>query len=119
MRSRIARKLISCFPFCYASVPAKGKTREQFDSDVSALLEDADVELVLLIGYMRILSAQFCRRWTDRCMNVHPSLLPDFAGGMDLEVHSAVIAAGKPESGCTVHFVTEEVDGGPIVVQER
>ena len=52
-------------------------------------------------------------------MNVHPSLLPDFAGGMDLEVHSAVIAAGKPESGCTVHFVTEEVDGGPIVVQEK
>jgi formyltetrahydrofolate-dependent phosphoribosylglycinamide formyltransferase len=101
------------------NVGAKGKTREVFDGEVTTLLEDAGVELVLLIGYMRIVSAAFCQRWADRCMNVHPSLLPDFAGGMDLEVHSAVIQAGKPESGCTVHFVTEEVDGGPIVVQER
>jgi len=100
-------------------ISAKGKTREVFDAEATQLLEDAGVELVLLIGYMRILSPAFCQRWKDRCMNVHPSLLPDFAGGMDLEVHAAVIAAGKTESGCTVHFVTEEVDGGPIVVQER
>ena len=52
-------------------------------------------------------------------MNVHPSLLPDFAGGMDLQVHEAVINAGKSKSGCTVHFVTEQVDGGPIVVQSE
>ena len=101
------------------SISAKGKTREAFDAEATQLLEDAGVELVLLIGYMRILSPAFCQRWKNRCMNVHPSLLPDFAGGMDLEVHAAVIAAGKAESGCTVHFVTEEVDGGPIVVQER
>lgn len=101
------------------SIPAKGKTREAFDAEVTARLEGAGVELVLLIGYMRILSPAFCQRWAKRCLNVHPSLLPDFAGGMDLEVHRAVIEAGKKESGCTVHFVTEEVDGGPIVVQER
>jgi phosphoribosylamine--glycine ligase/phosphoribosylglycinamide formyltransferase/phosphoribosylformylglycinamidine cyclo-ligase/phosphoribosylamine--glycine ligase/phosphoribosylformylglycinamidine cyclo-ligase len=101
------------------AVPAKGKTRAQFDAEVTRVLEAAGVELVLLVGYMRILSPPFCQRWEDRCLNVHPSLLPDFAGGMDLEVHTAVIKAGKKESGCTVHFVTEEVDGGPIVVQER
>ncbi len=101
------------------SVAAKGKSREVFDAEATQLLEEAGVDLVLLIGYMRILSPAFCQRWHDRCLNVHPSLLPDFAGGMDLEVHAAAIAAGKAESGCTVHFVTEEVDGGPIVVQER
>lgn len=103
----------------FKSIASKGKSREDFDAQVSKELEAAGVELVLLIGYMRILSLPFCKQWQDRCMNVHPSLLPDFAGGMDLEVHTAVIKAGKKESGCTVHFVTEDVDGGPIVVQER
>lgn len=101
------------------AIPSKGKAREAFDAEATAALESAAVDLVLCIGYMRILSPSFCQRWANRCMNVHPSLLPDFAGGMDLEVHSAVVAAGKKESGCTVHFVTEEVDGGPVVVQER
>ncbi len=68
---------------------------------------------------MRILSDSFCEEWRGRVLNVHPSLLPDFAGGMDLAVHKAVIEAGKKESGCTVHFVTEIVDGGPIAVQKR
>jgi len=74
---------------------------------------------VLLVGFMRIMSAEFCREWEGRVINIHPSLLPKHAGGMDLEVHNAVLAAGETESGCTVHLVTEEVDGGPIVIQRR
>ncbi|CAN0050266.1 unnamed protein product, partial [Ectocarpus sp. 4 AP-2014] len=100
-------------------VASKGRERAAFDEEVTKALEDAGVQLVLCVGYMRILSPEFCRRWTGRCLNVHPSLLPDFAGGMDLQVHEAVIAAGKTRSGCTVHQVTEEVDSGPIVVQEE
>ena len=68
---------------------------------------------------MRIVSKEFCETWNNQCMNVHPSLLPEFAKGMDLEVHKSVIESGKSYSGCTIHFVTEDVDGGPIVYQER
>jgi phosphoribosylamine--glycine ligase/phosphoribosylglycinamide formyltransferase/phosphoribosylformylglycinamidine cyclo-ligase/phosphoribosylamine--glycine ligase/phosphoribosylformylglycinamidine cyclo-ligase len=68
---------------------------------------------------MRILSKEFCEYWAGRCINVHPSLLPLHAGGMDLEVHRAVIEAKEAESGCTIHQVTKDVDGGPIVVQKR
>ncbi|KAG5180275.1 phosphoribosylglycinamide synthetase [Tribonema minus] len=102
-----------------ALVAVDGRARAAYDAEVTALLEDAGAELVLLVGYMRILSDEFCARWAERCLNVHPSLLPDFSGGMDLQVHEAVIAAGKAKSGCTVHFVTATVDGGPIVVQRE
>lgn len=68
---------------------------------------------------MRILSKSFTDFWKGRCINVHPSLLPKHAGGMDLEVHQAVIDAKETESGCTIHQVTEHVDGGPIVVQKK
>ena len=61
---------------------------------------------------MRILSKSFTDKWNGRLLNVHPSLLPAFAGGMDAQVHEAVIAAGVKESGCTVHYVTHDVDGG-------
>ncbi|MFQ6675122.1 MAG: phosphoribosylglycinamide formyltransferase [Fidelibacterota bacterium] len=97
----------------------KDKTREEFDAEISRELEKRGVQLVLLIGFMRILSAQFCRRWRNRVMNVHPSLLPAFAGGMDMNVHEAVLNAGVKETGCTIHFVTENVDAGPIVIQKR
>eukprot|EP00639_Heterosigma_akashiwo_P021979 CAMPEP_0206410094 /NCGR_PEP_ID=MMETSP0294-20121207/32359_1 /ASSEMBLY_ACC=CAM_ASM_000327 /TAXON_ID=39354 /ORGANISM="Heterosigma akashiwo, Strain CCMP2393" /LENGTH=1090 /DNA_ID=CAMNT_0053870317 /DNA_START=136 /DNA_END=3409 /DNA_ORIENTATION=+ len=99
-------------------IDGKGKKRAEFDAEVTAAFRDVGVQLVLCIGYMRILSPQFCQAWADRCLNVHPSLLPEFAGGMDLAVHKAVLDAGRPRSGCTVHWVTEEVDGGGIVVQE-
>ena len=95
----------------------KKKRRADFDAEVTELLERQGVQLVLMIGYMRIVSREFTDTWKYRCLNVHPSLLPEFAGGMDLDVHLAVIEAGKTHSGCTVHFVTEEVDGGPIVYQ--
>ncbi|OQS04642.1 phosphoribosylglycinamide synthetase [Thraustotheca clavata] len=99
------------------AVASKGKTRDVFDAEVSELLKNKKVDLVLCIGYMRILSASFCETWANRVLNVHPSLLPDFAGGMDLAVHQAVLDAKKIASGCTVHYVTPEVDAGPIAVQ--
>jgi phosphoribosylglycinamide formyltransferase-1 len=96
-----------------------GLTREQFDARVNDELRNANVELVLLIGYMRILSPYFVEQWRGRLLNVHPSLLPAFAGLMNRKVHEAVLSAGVSETGCTIHQVTEEVDGGPIVLQKR
>ncbi|MBC8215771.1 MAG: phosphoribosylglycinamide formyltransferase [Candidatus Marinimicrobia bacterium] len=97
----------------------KGKTREEFDKEATAVLKKHKVDLVLLIGFMRILSAEFCREWQDRILNVHPSLLPKYAGGMDANVHEEVLKNGDYETGCTIHFVTEEVDGGPILIQKK
>jgi phosphoribosylglycinamide formyltransferase-1 len=96
-----------------------GLKRAEFDELVSAALQEAGVELVLLIGYMRIVSAGFVEAWRGRLLNVHPSLLPAFGGMMNLNVHEAVLAAGVKETGCTIHQVTEEVDAGPIVLQKR
>jgi len=97
----------------------KDKSREEFDRDMTTILKQYNVELVLLIGFMRILSAEFCQAWRDRVLNVHPSLLPKYAGGMDMNVHEEVLKNGDHETGCTIHFVTETVDGGPVLVQKR
>ena len=97
----------------------KDKSREEFDRNVTTILKQYNVELVLLIGFMRILSAEFCQAWRDRVLNVHPSLLPKYAGGMDMNVHEEVLKNGDHETGCTIHFVTETVDGGPVLVQKR
>ena len=97
----------------------KEKSREEFDDEVTAILKEHTVDLVLLIGFMRILSAKFCQDWRDRLLNVHPSLLPKYAGGMDTNVHEDVLKNGDTETGCTIHFVTEEVDGGPILIQKK
>ena len=97
----------------------KDKSREEFDRNVTTILKQYNVELVLLIGFMRILSAKFCQAWRDRVLNVHPSLLPKYAGGMDMNVHEEVLKNGDHETGCTIHFVTETVDGGPVLVQKR
>lgn len=96
-----------------------GLKREAYDDQVSDALREVGAELVLLIGYMRIVSAKFVETWRGRLLNVHPSLLPAFGGLMDQKVHEAVLAAGVSETGCTIHQVTEEVDGGPIVLQKR
>lgn len=100
-------------------VSAKGLTQVEFDAECTAALVAARVEYLLLVGYMRILSPSFCKFWTGRCINVHPSLLPKHAGGMDLHVHQAVLDEGDDETGCTIHEVTEDVDGGPIVLQKK
>ena len=100
-------------------IPHKGKAREEFDREMTTVLQNYGVELVLLIGFMRILSVEFCQEWRDRILNVHPSLLPKYAGGIDTNVHAEVIKNGDAETGCTIHFVTEEVDAGPILSQKK
>ena len=97
----------------------KEKPREEFDAEMTAILKEHAVDLVLLIGFMRILSAKFCQEWQDRLLNVHPSLLPKYSGGMDTNVHQDVIINGDTETGCTIHFVTDEVDEGPILIQKK
>jgi phosphoribosylglycinamide formyltransferase-1 len=89
-------------------------SREAFDDAVHAALADAGVDLVALAGFMRIQSAGFVARWAGRQLNIHPSLLPSFKG---LHPHRQALDAGVKISGCTVHFVTELTDSGPIVAQ--
>lgn len=89
-------------------------TREAFDSAVTAALDEAGVELVCNAGFMRLHSGEFVRRWWDRHLNIHPSLLPAFKG---LHTHARVLDEGAKISGCTVHFVRPEMDCGPIVAQ--
>jgi phosphoribosylglycinamide formyltransferase-1 len=89
-------------------------SREAFDAAVHAALTDAGVELIALAGFMRIQSAGFVERWQGRQLNIHPSLLPLFKG---LHPHRQALEAGVRISGCTVHFVAAETDGGPIVAQ--
>ena len=96
-----------------------GLTREEYDAQVTAACEEAGAELILMIGYMRIVSDAFVEHWRGRLLNVHPSLLPAFAGGMNRNVHASVLASGVTETGCTIHQVTEEVDAGEIVLQKR
>jgi phosphoribosylglycinamide formyltransferase 1 len=91
--------------------------RATFEQAVIAELESRHVELVCLAGFMRVLSPLFVREYAGRVMNIHPALLPAFKGLWGHHVHEAVIASGARFSGCTVHFVTEDVDGGPIIVQ--
>ncbi len=97
----------------------KEKSRKEFDAEMTAILKEHAVDLVLLIGFMRILSEKFCQEWQDRLLNVHPSLLPKYAGGMDTNVHEDVLINGDTETGCTIHFVTDEVDAGPILIQKK
>jgi len=89
-------------------------SREAFDEAVDDALNDAEIEIVCLAGFMRILSDWFARKWQGRLLNIHPSLLPAYKG---VHVHERVIAAGEKISGCTVHFVVPELDAGPIVAQ--
>lgn len=97
----------------------KGRSREDFDRKVSQILNEHKVDLVLLIGFMRILSDWFCKEWVGQVLNVHPSLLPRYAGGMDTNVHAEVLKSGDRETGCTIHFVTEDLDAGPILIQKK
>ena len=103
----------------YVFVSHRGKIRSAFDQEITSALLQHNAELVLLIGFMRILSAEFCRKWYDRILNVHPSLLPKYAGGVDTNIHKEGLQNGDEETGCTIHFVTEEVDAGPILIQKK
>lgn len=88
--------------------------RAEFENALSDALTGANVDYVCLAGFMRILTADFVNKWRGRIMNIHPSLLPAFKG---LNVHERMIAAGVKIGGCTVHFVTSEMDAGPIIGQ--
>ena len=90
--------------------------RERFDAALAGAIDRHDPDLVVLAGFMRILTAGFVRRYRGRLVNIHPSLLPDHPG---LDTHARAIAAGAGVHGATVHFVTEELDGGPIIAQTR
>ena len=94
----------------------RGLDRAAFDALVDAELDRAGVTHVALAGYMRLLSEAFVAKWAGRMFNIHPSLLPLHKG---LHVHEAVLAAGETASGCTVHLVTAELDGGPVLGQTR
>jgi phosphoribosylglycinamide formyltransferase-1 len=95
-------------------IPSKGKPRQEHDHEVVAALQQRGVELVCLAGYMRLLSPWFVQQFPRRILNIHPSLLPAFPG---LEAQEQAFAYGVKVSGCTVHFVDEELDHGAIIVQ--
>jgi len=96
-------------------IPSKGKQRQEHDGEVVAALHQRNVDLVCLAGYMRLLSPWFVQQFPRRILNIHPSLLPAFPG---LEAQEQAFAYGVKIAGCTVHFVDEELDHGPIVVQK-
>ncbi|APC97256.1 phosphoribosylglycinamide formyltransferase [Francisella frigiditurris] len=98
-------------------ISAKNKTREEYDKIVADEINKYKPDLILLIGYMRILSKDFVNSFKNKILNIHPSLLPKHPGLMDLAVHQAVIDAKDQETGCTIHEVTEEVDNGKIILQ--
>lgn len=97
------------------SIPSKGKAREQHDAEVIDALKQANVDLVCLAGYMRLLSPEFIRAFPQRILNIHPSLLPAFPG---LDAQKQAFDYGVKVSGCTVHFVDEFLDHGAIIVQK-
>lgn len=94
------------------------KNRESFDKEVIEMLQKKNVEFVYLIGYMRIVSPLFVKAFAGKILNIHPSLLPAFAGGMDSDVHIQVLQKGCKVTGATLHYVTEKVDEGPIFSQK-
>jgi phosphoribosylglycinamide formyltransferase-1 len=98
-----------------AIIPSKNKAREEHDREVVGVLQKHKVDLVCLAGYMRLLSPWFVKQFPQKILNIHPSLLPAFPG---LEAQQQAFAYGVKIAGCTVHFVDEELDHGPIIVQK-
>ena len=97
----------------------KNLDRHKFGSLITKNFTEFNVDIILLIGFMKILSDSFCLKWKDKILNVHPSLLPRYAGGMNNGVHEQVLKNKEDETGCTIHYVTEEVDSGPILIQKK
>ena len=92
----------------------RGRTREEHDAEIMSELQKRGVELICLAGYMRLLSTDFIRAFENRIVNIHPSLLPSFPG---LNVQQQALDHGVKISGCTVHFVNDDLDAGPIILQ--
>jgi len=97
----------------------KGKEREEYDKEVDQLLQQHNIDLVLLIGYMKLMSSWFVQKWLNKVMNIHPSLLPKYAGGMDLNVHEEVLKNKEKVTGCSLIFIDEGADTGPIILQKK
>jgi phosphoribosylglycinamide formyltransferase-1 len=107
------------FGIAAAAIPASGGApgdpgRADYDHRLAAAIDECAPALIVLAGFMRILSPEFVNRYAGRILNIHPSLLPKYPG---LHTHRAVLAAGDPLHGATVHFVTAELDGGPPIIQ--
>lgn len=96
-------------------IPSKGRVREEHDAEVVTALKQAGVDLVCLAGYMRLLSPGFIRAFPNRIVNIHPSLLPAFPG---MDAQKQALDYGVKVTGCTVHFVDEHLDHGPIILQK-
>ena len=94
----------------------KYKSREEFDSALNDYLQTQNLDIIVCAGFMRIMTPVLIKPWEGRMINIHPSLLPLYRG---LHTHERAIAAGDSEGGCTVHYVTTELDGGPIIAQVR
>ena len=105
-RDNVATAVLDHKPF--------GKDRAAFEAALQRILDDAQIELICLGGFMRLFTAPFVQRWQGRMLNIHPSLLPSFPG---LDPHGQALRAGVKISGATVHFVIPETDAGPIIVQ--
>lgn len=99
-----------------ALTPAKGMERIEYDQGLAAAIDECSPSLIALAGFMRILSAPFVERYAGKILNIHPALLPKYPG---LHTHRRAIEAREAEHGVTVHFVTEQLDGGPAVIQAR
>jgi len=96
-------------------IPSKGRVREEHDAEVVAALRQAGVDLICLAGYMRLLSPNFIRAFPNRIVNIHPSLLPAFPG---MDAQKQALDYGVKVTGCSVHFVDEHLDHGPIILQK-
>jgi phosphoribosylglycinamide formyltransferase-1 len=107
--ARAAERGVPAFP-----VTRAGLTRAEHEARVLAILERAEPDLVCLAGYMRLLSPAFVERWRGRIVNIHPSLLPKYPG---LDPQRRALEAGESVSGCTIHFVEEGTDSGPVILQ--
>lgn len=100
--------------FPCGSIPSTGRDRTDFDREVAAILKERQVDLVCLAGYMRLLTGGFVSQFRERILNIHPSLLPAFPG---LDAQHQALAHGVKVTGCTVHFVDDHLDAGPILIQ--
>ncbi len=102
-------------------IDPKNKTREQFDAELGRVLKENEIDLVVLVGYMRILTPPLVRQFKRKIINVHPALMPKFSGPgfFGHNVHEAVLKAQEKETGCTIHFVDEGVDTGDIILQKK
>ena len=103
-----------------AVVVKKGRTQEEFEAELLKVLEENNIEMIVLAGFLSILSVNFVKKYPDRIINIHPSLIPSFCGDgfYGLKVHKAALAYGVKVTGATVHYVNEITDGGKIIMQK-